>query len=95
MKLFLNKETVFSCCLLLIQLLAVAQFAPPAGQAGSTAIYKDSSAFLAWATGCTVIRGLQDISNASLGYADAGDSTMSTGMSGNGIVSLGDGGVAT
>ena len=72
-----------------------AQFAPPAGQAGSTAIYKDSSAFVAWATGCTVTRGYQDISNTSLGYASSGDSAMALGKAGvNATVSLGDGGIA-
>lgn len=85
----------FSCCIALSQFIAVAQFAPPVGQPGTTAIHKDSSVFVAWATSCEVIRGLQDISNASLGYANAGDSTMATGMPGNGIVSLGDGGIAT
>jgi hypothetical protein len=75
--------------------VADAQFAPPAGQPGSTAVHKDSSAFIAWATGCTVVRGYQDISNTSLGYASVGDSSMALGMAGeNGVVSLGDGGYA-
>ncbi|MGL5888754.1 MAG: T9SS type A sorting domain-containing protein, partial [Bacteroidia bacterium] len=73
-----------------------AQFAPPAGVPGTTAIYKDSSVFTSWATGCTVVRGYQDVSNTSLGFAAAGDSSMALGIAGsNGIVSLGDGGVAT
>lgn len=72
-----------------------AQFAPPAGQAGTTAMHKDSSAFVAWATGCTVVRGYQDISNTTLGYASVGDSSMALAMAGsNGVVSLGDGGYA-
>lgn len=71
------------------------QFAPGVGQAGTTAIYKDSSAFVAWASGCTVKRGYQDISNQSLGYATVGDSSMALGKAGsNGVVSLGDGGEA-
>ncbi len=89
------KKIFFICCLTIVHSLTSAQFAPPAGQVGSTAIYKDSSVFTEWATGCSVERGYQDISNPSLGYASAGDSTMALGMAGtNGIVSLGDGGNA-
>ncbi len=75
---------------------ATAQYAPAAGQIGSTAIYKDSSIFIDWATTCEVVRGPQDISNVSLGYASVGDSSMAIGIAGsNGVVSLGDGGYAT
>jgi hypothetical protein len=73
----------------------LAQYAPPAGVPGTTAMSRDSSAFIAWATGCSVARGLQDISNPSLGYASAGDSSMCIGQAGTGsVVSLGDGGSA-
>ena len=51
-----------------------AQFAPSAGQPGTTAIFKDSSAFVAWANSCKIIRGLQDISSPANGYANVGDS---------------------
>jgi hypothetical protein len=73
-----------------------AQFPPPAGQPGSTAIFKDSSIIVAWASGCTVMRGYQDISDPSLGFASVGDSSMAIGMAGgsSGVVSLGDGGYA-
>lgn len=72
-----------------------AQFAPPAGQPGTSAMYKDSSAFIDWVVSCRVVRGYQDISNPGLGYASAGDSTMAYGPAGaNGTVSLGDGGYA-
>ena len=72
-----------------------AQFAPPVGQLGTTAMYKDSSAFVSWANKCNVVRGLQDISNQSLGYANVGDSSLAIGPAGtNGVVSLGDGGFA-
>lgn len=73
---------------------AFAQFAPQAGVAGTTAIYKDSSAFVAWAIGGTINRGWQDISDTSLGKAQVGDETYIPGPAGNGIVSLGDGGEA-
>jgi hypothetical protein len=77
--------------------LSHAQIYPPAaGQGGSTAIYKDSTVFLNWANGCTVVRGYMDISNPSLGYASVGDSSMAFGKPGvNGVLSLGDGGWAT
>lgn len=74
---------------------SLAQFSPPEGQVGSTALYKDSSVFVAWANSCSVIRGLQDISNSTLGYTNVGDSSFAIGMAGvNGVVSLGDGGSA-
>lgn len=73
---------------------AFAQFAPPVGQPGTTAMYKDSSAFIAWADFCVVQRGLQDISNTSGPYANVGDSSKAIGIADNGIVSLGDGGSA-
>jgi hypothetical protein len=75
--------------------VAVAQFAPPAGQAGTTAMYKDSAAFIAWATGSKIVRGYQDISDPALGYPTFGDSTSVVGKANkSSIVSLGDGGSA-
>src|ERR1700739_3119800 len=70
------------------------QFAPPAGQAGTTAMYKDSTAFIAWANFCVVQRGLQDISNPSGPKATVGDSSSAIGIADNSVVSLGDGGIA-
>ncbi len=70
-------------------------YAPPVGQPGTTAMHKDSSAFVNWVTGCNVTRGYQDISNTSFGFANAGDSSMAFGIAlSNGVVSLGDGGSA-
>ncbi|HWY37066.1 MAG TPA: T9SS type A sorting domain-containing protein [Bacteroidia bacterium] len=74
--------------------VAFSQFAPPVGQPGTTAIYKDSAAFVAWANFCVVQRGLQDISNPGGPYATVGDSSKAIGKADNGVVSLGDGGVA-
>ena len=72
-----------------------AQYAPAAGQVGSSALHKDSAIFKAWATQCNILRGYQDISNVLSGFAAVGDSTMALGKAGdNGVVSLGDGGVA-
>jgi len=73
---------------------AFAQFAPPVGQAGTTALYKDSSAFITWANFCVLQRGLQDISNSAGPRATVGDSSKAIGIADNGIVSLGDGGIA-
>ena len=72
-----------------------AQFAPPAGQAGTTAISQDSSIFVGWATACSIVRGFQDISDPSLGLATAGDSSSALGNAdGTSVVSLGDAGEA-
>lgn len=91
MKHFFSVSMLF--CLLFTSNQSWAQFAPPVGQIGTTAIYKDSSAFVAWANRCSITRGFQDISISSLGYTDVGDSTSALGMPGqNGVVSLGDGG---
>lgn len=85
--LFLFFELAFS---------SFAQFAPAAGQVGSTAIHKDSSIIVAWAQHCAVQRGPKDISQPHLGLASAGAAHQATGMAGDGlIVSLGDGGQAT
>ncbi|MFH1320790.1 MAG: hypothetical protein ABII90_09085, partial [Bacteroidota bacterium] len=79
-----------------IDLYAQGPYAPPAGQPGSTAMYKDSSAFVAWASNCVVIRGPMDITDPGAGDASAGTGHDATGKSQeNGVVSLGDGGSAT
>lgn len=91
-QLFIALSTL-SLCFLSFKLRA--QFAPSVGQVGTTAIFKDSSVFVSWANTCKVIRGLQDISTPSSGYADVGDSSLAIGPAGtNGVVSLGDGGEA-
>jgi hypothetical protein len=73
---------------------AFAQFAPQVGNPGTTAIHKDSTIIKAWATGCTIQRGWQDIADTTLGKAQVGDETYVPGPAGNGVVSLGDGGEA-
>ena len=70
-------------------------FPPSVGHVGTTAIYKDSTAILAWATYCHVTQGWQNIADTSLGKADVVDRSMAIGPAGtNGVVSLGDGGIA-
>ena len=76
--------------------LAQAQFAPAANQVGTTAISNDSSSFVAWATGCVIQHGYMDIAVKDSGYASVGTESSAIGMAGqNGVVSLGDSGVAT
>lgn len=74
-----------------------AQFAPAQGKPGTTAMHADSSAFVAWATGCTVERGLQRIDQPENGLASFGDEALALGKPGGtmDVVSLGDGGTAT
>ena len=73
-----------------------AQFAPAANQSGSTAIHKDSSVIVAWATTCSLDIGLADISQPTLGLSNSGTYENATGKAGEGgFISLGDGGMAT
>ena len=73
-----------------------AQFAPAQDQPGTTAMHADSSAFVAWATGCTVERGPMRIDRPESGLASYGADSLALGMPGGtyDIVSLGDGGNA-
>lgn len=80
---------------LLLPFGVFAQFDPPAGQQGSLALHKDDAVFVAWATGCTAQRGLQDISQPALGYVSMGSEADALGVAGEGgTLSLGDGGEA-
>lgn len=92
------KNSIFSVslvCLTLTGKISMAQFAPGVGVAGTSAMYKDSTAFVRWATSSTVVRGYQDISVPANGYTNVGDDTMPVGKAGtNAVVSLGDGGYA-
>ena len=80
--------------LFLLHITIKSQFAPIPGTQGSTAIHKDSSIFINWATNCSVNLGPENISDPISATASAGDSTMAIGSPGGGIVSLGDGGEA-
>lgn len=75
---------------------AWAQFAPALGFPGNIAMYKDSAAFVAWATGIVLERGPMQIGVDSLGDAWVGNEEEGIGKAGsNGVVCLGDGGKAT
>ncbi len=92
------KKYVLSLSLVL-SVMVNAQYAPPAGQVGTTAIAKDSSVIVSWATAVTDFnRGYQDIANPSGGLATFGDSTEALGVAEGtsaDVVSLGDGGNIT
>lgn len=91
MKSFFSVSSFVGLCI--AGLSSHAQFAPPVGQPGTTAMYKDSSAFVSWANAGRLVRGYQDISSPGLGYANVGDSASAFGIAGTtGVVSLGDGG---
>ena len=84
--------------LALVPVTLWAQFAPAQGQPGTTAMHADSSAFVAWATGCVAEPGPMNITNPDAGMAGTGwpasnvigypEGTM-------GVTCLGDGGMAT
>lgn len=72
-----------------------AQFSPGAGSPGSNAIYKDSSLFKYWASGCKATIGWLDVADKKLGKPSIGDEQSTLGKAGtNGVLSLGDAGEA-
>jgi len=91
------KKLVFIWIMALVPMSLWAQFAPASCFPGTTAMHADSSAFVAWATGCTVERGLMRINKPNLGYASFGEEALVAGVPGGtyDVVSLGDGGTAT
>ena len=74
-----------------------AQFAPAQDKPGTTAMHADSSAFVAWAMGCTVERGPMRIDKPENGLASFGEEALALGVPGGtmDVISLGDGGSAT
>lgn len=69
-------------------------FAPAPGFPGSTAIHKDSSIIIDWATSVQVTRGPLNIMDPGLGDVSYGADTDGIGMADNIVVSLGDRGEA-
>lgn len=75
------------------------QFAPPAGQPGTTAIHRDSSAIIGWAVDCEIIRGYINMADTSITYNGVNKTTYgsylyASGPSDEYVVSLGDHGMA-
>lgn len=89
------RQTICLVFFLLAFACGWAQYAPPAGQPGSTAIAADNERILGWATRCEVQRGLQQINNPESGPATVGEPAFALGPEDGKIVSLGDGGIAT
>lgn len=84
--------------ILLLSLLtqATAQYPYQVGIAGSDAIDANDPFIAAWATTCIVQRGWQQITDTTLGKANYGFDSNAVGAANtNGMVSLGDGGMAT
>jgi hypothetical protein len=94
MKFLLKIRNIILTSLLLFVISGNAQFAPPVGVQGTTAIHKDSSIFVNWATDCEVVLGTENISDPQSPVVSTGINTMAIGEPGNGVVSLGDGGSA-
>ena len=91
------KKLVLVWIMALVPMALWAQFAPASCFPGTTAMHADSSAFVAWATGCTVERGPMRINKPNLGLASYGEEALVVGVPGGtyDVVSLGDGGSAT
>ncbi|MBI3133942.1 MAG: T9SS type A sorting domain-containing protein [Bacteroidetes bacterium] len=77
----------------------ISQYAPAAGQPGTTAVHKDSSVIVRWANSVEVFqRGAADIANGWTSLAAFGDSTEALGYAqgiSTSVVSLGDSGSIT
>lgn len=69
-------------------------FAPRAGEAGSTAVHKDSNIIVGWAIDCIVQKGYENIANPII-VASSGNAANSTGVADGFTTSLGDSGIAT
>ena len=94
------KLLLFVALTIFVQGFAPCQFAPPAGQPGSTAIHKDSSIIIGWANDCSIERGYINIEDTSFTFngtnkATYGSYLYATGPSDEYVVSLGDHGSAT
>jgi len=92
---YILKQPSLLILFLTVHILAFSQYAPPAGQPGSTAIHRDSSVFIAWANNCIVERGWMDIAIPDSGLVSFGVDSAAVGKADPAVVSLGDGGIAT
>ena len=68
---------------------------PASNVPGNHAMFKDSSAFVAWANDASVIRGPQDISASGSPLVTVGVEESATNLANAAVISLGDGGEAT
>lgn len=84
-------------CFILLYFIAgysFAQFPPQAPEPGNDAIPQDDNRIVGWATGCTVQRGWENISDTSLGKTTSGNVNSVFGPPDLNVLSLGDGGSA-
>lgn len=84
---------------LLFSTVLLAQYPPPAGQPGTTAMYKDSSSFIGWASTCVIERGYVNIVDTNILYNGSNKTTYGSYLYASGpadelVVSLGDAGSA-
>jgi hypothetical protein len=91
---------LYGIAMMYMPFVARGQFPPPAGQPGSTAIFKDTTIFVNWAKACTIHVGYINISDTSIqdagsNKANFGVPSDAIGKSDDHVVSLGDGGFAT
>ena len=82
-----------------VPVMLFAQYAPPAGQSGTTAIFKDSSAIIGWAAECSIDRGFVNLSDTTVIYngsnkTNYGSNLYVSGPADEFVVSLGDRGSA-
>ena len=76
----------------------VGPFCGAVGTEGCTAVKYDDGLIKAWATGCTLVRGSQNLSNPDAPVVDYGTEEDAVGPASSStmdVVSLGDGGMAT
>lgn len=93
---FINKAFILVFLLVAFGLQGQS-FAPAPNEPGSTALFKDSSVFVAWATDIILERGYLDIAQKDSGFVDFGSAENALGKAeGNSldVVSLGDSGIA-
>lgn len=91
-------KRIFILLMVLVPVTLWAQFAPAQDQPGTTAMHADSSAFVAWATGCEAQPGPMNITNPSAGVAGSGwpaSNVIGYPQGTMGVTCLGDGGMAT
>lgn len=87
-------KNVVTLTLLFSGCVSAQSFAPLPGEPGSTAIHKDSSIIVNWASAATVERGPMNIAQPGDGNASFGIDSDGIGQANGSVVSFGDGGSA-
>jgi hypothetical protein len=94
-------RTILLISVLFFSTCIFAQYPVPAGQPGTSAMYRDSTAFIGWASSCIIERGYVDISDTNFievvsnsNKTTYGNDRDGTGPADEMVVSLGDHGSA-